>query len=79
MRNVSFYLIPKSEVCYIFEEESVGQSLRTIRKRGYQAVPVIDKEGKYCGTITEGDFLWALTTEFHNDYTTLFRSQSGQR
>ena len=71
MRNVSFYLIPKSEVCYIFEEESVGQSLRTIRKRGYQAVPVIDKEGKYCGTITEGDFLWALTTEFHNDYDAL--------
>lgn len=65
--NISFYLIPKSEVCYIHEEDTVGQALKTIRKKGYQAVPVINYDGEYRGTVTEGDFLWALTKEYHTD------------
>ena len=55
--NISFYLIPKSEVTYIHQEDTVAQALRLIHKHGYQAVPVIDKEGHYVGTISEGDFL----------------------
>ena len=43
--NISFYLIPKSEVTYIHQEDTVAQALRLIHKHGYQAVPVIDKEG----------------------------------
>ena len=27
---------------------------------GYSAIPLLDKEGKYIGTITEGDLLWYL-------------------
>ena len=65
--NISFYLIPKSELCYIYEEETVGKGLDTIHEKGFQAVPVINKEGKYCGTVTEGDFLWALTIRHYND------------
>ena len=45
--NISFYLIPKSEVTYIHQEDTVAQALRLIHKHGYQAVPVIDKEGHY--------------------------------
>ena len=52
--NISFYLIPKSEVTYIHQEDTVAQALRLIHKHGYQAVPVIDKEGHYVGTISEG-------------------------
>ena len=46
--NISFYLIPKSEVTYIHQEDTVAQALRVIHKHGYQAVPVIDKEGALC-------------------------------
>ena len=58
--NISFYLIPKSEVTYIHQEDTVAQALRVIHKHGYQAVPVIDEKGRYVGTISEGDFLWNL-------------------
>ena len=39
--NISFYLIPKSEVTYIHQEDTVAQALRVIHKHGYQAVPVL--------------------------------------
>ena len=42
--NISFYLIPKSEVTYIHQEDTVAQALRVIHKHGYQAVPVIDAD-----------------------------------
>lgn len=71
MKNISFYLLPKSEVTYIREEDHVGQALRHIRKRGFQAVPVINKDGEYRGTVTEGDFLWALTSEYQMDMDTM--------
>lgn len=73
MKNISFYLLPKSEVSYIKEEDNVGQALRYIRKKGFQAVPVINKNGEYCGTVTEGDFLWALTNDYHMDMDTMKR------
>ena len=76
-RNISFYLIPKSEVCYVMEEETIGQALRTIHKKGYQAVPVINSKGEYRGTVSEGDFLWTLTTEYHTDLETMKRSTVG--
>lgn len=65
--NISLFLVPKSEVAYIKKEDTVGQALRYIHKNGYQAVPVIDKEGHYVGTVTEGDFLWNLIEDYHMD------------
>ena len=65
--NISFFLLPKSEVTYIEQEDTVGRALRVIHKNGFQAVPVIDEEGHYVGTITEGDFLWNLIEDYHMD------------
>ena len=65
--NISFLLLPKSEVTYIEQEDIVGRALRVIHKNGFQAVPVIDEEGHYVGTITEGDFLWNLIEDYHMD------------
>lgn len=31
-----------------------------MERHGYTAVPMIDKEGRYVGTLTEGDLLWKL-------------------
>ena len=65
--NISFYLLPKSEVTYVEQEDTVGLALRVIHKNGYQAVPVINRKGQYVGTVTEGDFLWNLIQEYHMD------------
>lgn len=72
--NISFYLIPKSEVTYIHQEDTVAQALRLIHKHGYQAVPVIDEKGRYVGTISEGDFLWNLIEEYHMDMEVMRKS-----
>ena len=65
--NISFYLLPKSDVTYVAQEDTVGHALRVIHKNGYQAVPVINRKGEYVGTVTEGDFLWNLIQDYHMD------------
>lgn len=36
------------------------QVLERMEHHGYTAIPLIDKSGKYIGTLTEGDLLWKL-------------------
>lgn len=55
--NIMFFLTPKSEVTYIYDRCTVRQGIERLRTRGFSAIPVIDREGHYVGTITEGDFL----------------------
>lgn len=61
--NVLFFLRPKITTAYIFYDNTLRQGLEKLRHYGYTAIPVIDREGKYMGTVTEGDFLWKLTDE----------------
>ncbi|MEE1228426.1 MAG: CBS domain-containing protein [Lachnospiraceae bacterium] len=65
--NISFYLLPKSEVAYIEKNDNIGHALRYMHKHGYQAIPVIDEEGHYVETMTEGDLLWSLIEDYHMD------------
>ncbi len=36
------------------------QVIERMEHHGYTAIPLIDKTGKYVGTLTEGDLLWTL-------------------
>ena len=58
--NVAFFLVPKSRVAYLTEDNSFRQGMEKLRRYGYTAIPVISKEGKYVGSISEGDFLWNI-------------------
>lgn len=58
--NVLRFLTPKIEVEYVNIDNTVRQGLEKMKFHGYAAIPVIDDEGLYKGTVTEGDFLWAL-------------------
>lgn len=58
--NIIQLMTPKGEVEYININSSLRQGLEKMKYHGYSAIPVIDSEGHYCGTVTEGDFLWAL-------------------
>lgn len=62
--NIMFFLTPKSEVAYIKDHSSMRQALEKMEYHRYSAVPIIDKEGRYVGTLTEGDLLWALKNEY---------------
>lgn len=58
--NILFFLTPKSDVAYIYNDFTVRQAVEKIKAYGYTAIPMIDREGRYIGTITEGDLLWFL-------------------
>lgn len=60
MENIMKFLTPKSKTAYIENDSSVRQALEKMRHHGYAALPVIDGEGIYVGTLTEGDFLWHM-------------------
>ncbi len=65
--NILFFLKPKAEVSYLYEDYSMRQGLEKLERCGYTAIPVINRQGEYVGTITEGDFLWSLKHIFSLD------------
>lgn len=65
--NILYFLTPKAEVETVEYDSSVRQGLEKMKYHGYAAIPVIDAEGRYKGTVTEGDFLWALYNEAKPD------------
>lgn len=62
--NIAFLLKPKLSVAYLYSDFSIRQALEKMRHYGYTAIPVINREGKYIGTVSEGDFLWYLSDCF---------------
>lgn len=62
--NILFFLTPKNEVAYIYDDFTLRQALEKIEYYRYSAVPIINHEGKYVGTITEGDILWGIKSHF---------------
>lgn len=58
--NILFFLTPKSDVAYIFEDETLRQTVEKIEHRKFSCIPILNKEGKYTGTISEGDLLWGI-------------------
>lgn len=58
--NILFFLTPKSDVAYIFEDETLRQTVEKMEHRKFSYIPILNKEGKYTGTISEGDLLWGI-------------------
>ncbi len=55
--NISFFLTPKSQVTYLYNDCPVRQAMKDMVKSEFTAIPMIDRNGRYVGTICEGDFL----------------------
>ena len=55
-----FFLKPKVEIAYIYDYHTVRQALEIMEYHKYSSVPILNREGKYVGSITEGDLLWGI-------------------
>ncbi len=53
--NILRFLVPKSAVEYVFSDDTVRQALEKMRYHHYVAIPVLDAEGKYIGTLRNDD------------------------
>lgn len=65
--NIIMILKPKETVKYIYEDSTLRQGLEKMRAHSYTALPVINKEGKYIGTVSEGDFLYYILDKQSNN------------
>ncbi len=61
--NLLFFLLPKCDVCVLESDYTLRQAVEKLNATGRSAVPVIDAEGHYCGTASEGDLLRAVLKE----------------
>lgn len=65
--NIGFFLHPKLEIVSVSPSATVRQILERMEYHRYTAIPIITEDGKYAGTVTEGDLLWHMKN--HKDIT----------
>lgn len=65
--NILFFLTPKAEVAFLEENYNLRQVLEKMEYHKYSSIPILNNEGEYIGTLTEGDILWFFR---HNDIGT---------
>ncbi|AUD65286.1 hypothetical protein BK011_06140 [Tenericutes bacterium MZ-XQ] len=58
--NILFCLTPKEKVAYIYSDSTIRQALEKMQIYKYSAIPVLDRNGDYVNTISEGDLLWFI-------------------
>ena len=52
--NLLFFLTPKQDVLYIYEDFTLRQTLEKWSNQRYATIPVLKRNGEYVGSITEG-------------------------
>lgn len=65
--NILFFLKPKSDVAYVHDYCTLRQVLETMEYHKYSCIPMLNREGKYVGTLTEGDLLWFIKEQQYMD------------
>lgn len=55
--NIAKIMTPKVFTAFLHENDTVRQGLEIMTHHGYTALPVLDDNQHYVGSITEGDFL----------------------
>jgi len=65
MNSTLNFLTPKSETYYIDANSTIRQALEKFDVHKFSVVPLITKNGKYVGTVSEGDILRYIKNE-HN-------------
>ena len=53
--NILRFIIPKSSVEYIYDTNTVRQALEKMRYHKYVAIPVLNEDGIYIGTLRNDD------------------------
>ena len=45
---------------FLYDDYTIRQALEKLEVSGYAAIPILNRQGEYRGTLKEGDLLWAL-------------------
>ena len=63
--NILFFLTPKSEVDYVYDDASLYKAMQIFEKHYFTIVPLISKNGRYIGSISSGDILGCIRENFN--------------
>lgn len=65
--NIMRFIIPKSMVEYVTTDSTVRQGIEKMRYHRYAAIPVLNKDGVYVGTLRNDDVLkYLLDTDSYS-------------
>ena len=56
--NLLNVFTPKSEVVCLLNTYTLRQAMEKMEQQRYTGLPMLDSDGRYVGTVTEGDLLW---------------------
>ena len=66
--NILFLLTPKSQIAYVLDDYTVRQVIEKMDYHHFTAIPVLNRDGRYVGTVTEGDLLWFIRDRYQLNY-----------
>ncbi|MFC4809659.1 CBS domain-containing protein [Paenibacillus sp. GCM10023250] len=58
--DIQSFLYPKHEVAYLTTSSTMKDALDKLEACQYTAIPILDENGLYFGTLSEGDLLWKM-------------------
>lgn len=56
--NILFFLIPKKDVEFIYDDYTIRQALEKMEYYHYSMIPVINRKGQYVSSLSDADLLW---------------------
>ncbi|MBR0277010.1 MAG: CBS domain-containing protein [Clostridia bacterium] len=66
--NVLYFLTPKNQVANIYDDSNLRQLIEKIDYHKYTAIPIINHDGQYIGTVAEGDILRIIKNQYKMDF-----------
>lgn len=66
--NILFFLTPKNDVAFIYSDANLREAIDLMEAHGYSALPILTKQGRYAGTLTEGDLLWYMKSHLKPEF-----------
>ncbi|MEF7564167.1 CBS domain-containing protein [Bacillus infantis] len=66
--NIAFFLLPKNELVFVYDHWTMRQAMEKMEYHRYTTFPILNKEGKYVGSLSEGDLLWKLKSMGRVDF-----------
>ncbi|MCF0261140.1 MAG: CBS domain-containing protein [Erysipelotrichaceae bacterium] len=67
--NIFFFTTFKNDIRFFYDSLTVREGMDVMKACRFTVVPVLDQQGHYIGSVSEGDFLWYM--DEHNSQSVL--------
>jgi CBS domain-containing protein len=61
--DIISFIKPKHEVIFVYDDLPLKEALEKMEQYRFSSIPILNREKKYVGTLTEGDLLWHIKNQ----------------